>query len=45
MEGGSAGVDEQGKLVENTDYWDSAPLLARFPVLGQVVRLTKKLMT
>jgi hypothetical protein len=39
----TARYDEQGKLVENTDYWDSAPLLAKFPVLGRVVGLTKKL--
>jgi limonene-1,2-epoxide hydrolase len=41
----TARFDEQGRLVEHTDYWDSAPLLGKFPVLGRVVGLTKKLMT
>jgi limonene-1,2-epoxide hydrolase len=36
--------DEEGKLVDHIDYWDSAPMLAQFPVLGRVVGLTKKLM-
>jgi hypothetical protein len=36
--------DEQGRLVDHIDYWDSAPMLAQFPVLGRVVGLTKKLM-
>jgi hypothetical protein len=41
----AARFDDRGKLVEQTDYWDSAPLLACFPVLGRAVGLTKKLMT
>jgi len=36
--------DEQGKIVEHVDYWDSGPLLAGFPVLGRVVSLIQKLM-
>jgi steroid delta-isomerase len=37
--------DEQGRLVEIIDYWDSAQILARLPVLGRVVGLGKKLTT
>ena len=39
----AARFDEQGRLVEQSDYWDSAPLLASFPVLGRAVTLTEKL--
>jgi hypothetical protein len=43
--GMSAGrFDEHGRLVDHIDYWDSAPMLAMFPVLGRVVGFTKKLM-
>jgi steroid Delta-isomerase len=46
MHGMSTGrLDERGRLVDHIDYWDSAPMLASFPVLGRIVGLTKKLMT
>jgi hypothetical protein len=36
--------DEQGRLVEIVDYWDSARLLATLPVVGGVVGLGKRLL-
>ena len=36
--------DERGRLTEIIDYWDSAPLLARLPVLSRVVGLGRRLL-
>lgn len=36
--------DEDGRMRDLVDYWDTGPLLAGFPLLGHVVRLIKKLM-
>ncbi|WP_409525825.1 nuclear transport factor 2 family protein [Nitrincola sp. MINF-07-Sa-05] len=30
--------DEQGKVSEHIDYWDSAPIYLRLPVLGALLR-------
>jgi steroid Delta-isomerase len=36
--------DEQGRLVEIVDYYDSAQIIATIPVLGRVVGLGKRLL-
>jgi len=33
--------DERGKVLEQIDYWDSAPMLEYFPVLGRIVSFVK----
>jgi hypothetical protein len=35
--------DENGKVTDQIDYWDSSPLLESVPVLGKAVTLLKKL--
>lgn len=35
--------DDQEKVIDQVDYWDSAPLLEAFPLLGRVVGLIKKI--
>jgi len=34
--------NEFGKVIDQIDYWDSAPLLESIPVLGKIVTLLKK---
>ena len=36
--------DDSGKVVEVQDYWDAAPFMEAFPVLGVFARLIKRLM-
>lgn len=36
--------NDDGKVIDQVDYWDSAPLLEAFPVLGRVVGLIRKMM-
>lgn len=36
--------NEDGKVIDQVDYWDSAPLLEAFPLLGRVVALIRKIM-
>lgn len=38
-------LDDEGMIVEQTDYWDASPLFESFPVLGRFVTLIKKLVT
>ena len=35
--------DENGKVTDQIDYWDSSPLLESVPVLGKAVTLLRKL--
>jgi len=35
-------VDGNQKVIDQVDYWDSAPLLEAFPLLGRVVGFVKK---
>ena len=35
--------NDDGKVIDHIDYWDSAPLLAAFPLLGRAVGLIRKL--
>lgn len=35
--------NEEGKIEDQIDYWDSSPLLESFPILGKVVSLIKKI--
>jgi steroid delta-isomerase len=35
--------NEEGKIEDQIDYWDSSPLIESFPILGKVVSLIKKI--
>lgn len=35
--------DDDGKVVDHIDYWDTAPMFEAFPVLGRAVTLIRKL--
>jgi len=35
--------DDNGKVIDHTDYWDSAPVLETFPLLGRAVGCIRKL--
>ena len=37
--------NEEGKIEDQIDYWDSFPLLEGFPILGKVVSLIKKIIS
>ncbi len=37
--------DTAGKVVDQIDYWDTAPMFESVPVLGRAVRLIKRLFT
>ena len=34
--------DENGKVIDHIDYWDTSPMIESVPVLGKVVTLIKK---
>ncbi|PLY12814.1 MAG: hypothetical protein C0631_15805 [Sedimenticola sp.] len=33
---------EDGRVIDHRDYWDSADLLVEFPMLGSIIRYTRK---
>ena len=37
--------DENGKVIDQIDYWDTAPIFESVPVLGSATRLIKRLFT
>jgi hypothetical protein len=37
--------DESGKVIDQIDYWDTAPMFESVPVLGSAVKLIKRLFT
>ncbi len=36
-------LDDNGLLTEVVEYWDASPFLEAIPLLGQVIKLTRKL--
>jgi steroid delta-isomerase len=37
--------DENGKIIDQIDYWDPSPIFESVPVLGKIVTLIKKFYT
>ena len=35
--------NDEGKLIDHSDYWDASPLFESFPLLGKSITLIKKL--
>ena len=41
----TVGLNTEGKVTEQVDYWDATPLLQAVPILGRVVTLTRRVVT
>jgi hypothetical protein len=37
--------NENGKIIDQVDYWDTSPIFASVPVLGKIVTLIKKFLS